>query len=110
MRDEAVKLLFVCSRNQWRSRTAEEIFRGRPGIVARSGGTEASARVRVSEGMIGWADVVLVMERKHAAILRERFPEAMTGKRVECLGIEDEYGFMDEDLIAMLEAAVEEWV
>ena len=105
-----MKLLFVCSRNQWRSRTAEEIFRGRPGIDVRSGGTEASARVRVSEGMIGWADVVLVMEGKHAEILREKFPEAMALKRVVNLRIEDDYEFMDADLVKMLEAAVEEIV
>ena len=32
------KLLFICSRNKWRSRTAEELYRDFPGCVAKSAG------------------------------------------------------------------------
>jgi predicted protein tyrosine phosphatase len=74
------KLLFICSRNKWRSRTAEEMFRGRPGYSAKSAGTEPGARIRVTEGLLGWADVIFVMERKHADYLRERFADAIAGK------------------------------
>lgn len=99
------KLLFICSRNKWRSRTAEEIFRGVPGYDVKSAGTEPGARIRVTEGLLGWADVIFVifvMERKHADYLREKFPEAIAGKPVHCLRIPDDFGFMDEDLIATL--------
>jgi len=34
-----LKLLFICSRNRWRSLTAEKIFDGANGIQARSAGT-----------------------------------------------------------------------
>lgn len=98
--------MFVCSRNQWRSRTAEEVFRNRTGYEVRSAGTEKGARIRVTEGLIGWADIVFVMERKHGEILRERFGDGLAGKAVYCLDIPDEFEFMDPDLIASLESAV----
>ena len=41
------KLLFICSRNQWRSPTAEDLFRDHAEYEARSAGTSDSARVRV---------------------------------------------------------------
>jgi predicted protein tyrosine phosphatase len=103
---ERTKLLFVCSRNQWRSRTAEEIFKNRPRLSVRSAGTASSARVRVTEDHVLWADVIFVMERKHGAVLRERFPEAAAEREIHCLDIPDDYTFMDPDLIATLEAAV----
>jgi protein-tyrosine-phosphatase len=35
----STNLLFICSRNQWRSPTAEAIWRRRPGFNVRSAGT-----------------------------------------------------------------------
>jgi predicted protein tyrosine phosphatase len=48
------------------------------------------------------------MERKHSDNLRRRFPDLVESKPIHCLGIPDEYEFMDEDLVATLEAAVDE--
>lgn len=101
-----MKLLFVCSRNRWRSPTAERVFNGVDGRQARSAGTEAGARIRVTAGLLGWADVIFVMEKKHAARLRAKFPEALAGRPLVCLHIPDEYGFMDEALIALLRERV----
>lgn len=106
--DPFLKLLFVCSRNQKRSLTAEQSFRGDQRFVVRSAGTEPSARRRVTQGDLGWADAVLVMEKKHAAYLRERFPEEMWGKHVVIMAIPDEYDCGDPDLITMLKSRVEE--
>ena len=109
MKRPSVKLLFVCSRNRWRSPTAEAIFDARSGCQARSAGTEPSARVRVTEKMIGWADWIFCMEKRHALRLRERFdPALFDGKRLVCLDIPDDYEFMDPELVALLEAAVSE--
>jgi predicted protein tyrosine phosphatase len=96
------KLLFVCSRNRIRSLTAERLFDGDARYLARSAGTSADARVRVTAGHIGWADVVFVMEKRHRDLLRSRFPDALAGKRVVCLFVPDEYIFMAEDLIDLL--------
>lgn len=46
------------------------------------------------------------MEKKHGSILREKFAEALNDKQIHCLGIPDDYEFMDEDLVSLLEAAV----
>lgn len=96
------KLLFVCSRNLWRSPTAEELFRHHPGYEARSAGTEAAARVKVTAGHVGWADVVFCMERKHAERIREKFAPELGDKPLVVLRIPDEFGFMDPALIELL--------
>ena len=96
------KLLFICSRNLWRSRTAEDIFKGTPGLEVRSAGTQPGARIRVTESLIRWADIVFVMERKHRDILQERFEEAMDGRAVYCLDIPDEFSYMDAELVELL--------
>ena len=104
------KLLFICSRNLWRSRTAEDIFKGTPGFEVRSAGTQPSARIRVTEGSIRWADIIFVMERKHRDILQERFPEAIMDRSLHCLNIPDDFQYMDPDLIEMLRSGVAEHI
>jgi len=99
-----VHLLFICSRNKWRSRTAEELYRDFLGYVAKSAGTEPGSRQRVTEGLIGWADLIFVMETKHRDYLRDKFPEALAGKKVICLRIPDDFTFNDPDLIDLLKA------
>ena len=102
----ATKLLFVCSRNRMRSRTAEKIFSGIPGYEVRSAGTQPQARIVVNEGHIGWADIIFVMEKSHLNRLRQDFPGALDGKRVIALHIPDEYQFMQPELIEELETQV----
>jgi predicted protein tyrosine phosphatase len=71
------KLLFVCSQNRIRSLTAEKIFADLPGYEVRSAGTQDAARVRVTEGHVGWADIIFAMEKDHANKLRQRFLKAI---------------------------------
>jgi predicted protein tyrosine phosphatase len=97
-----IHLLFICSRNKWRSRTAEELYRDFPGYLAKSAGTEPGSRQRVTEGLIGWADFIFVMEAKHRDYLRDKFPEALAGKRIICLRIPDDFAFNDPELIDLL--------
>ncbi len=47
-----MNVLFVCSRNKWRSRTAETLFRDHPQHHVRSAGTEPEARIRASENLV----------------------------------------------------------
>jgi len=77
------KLLFVCSRNLWRSPTAESLFRNHPRYEARSAGTENSARIKLTAGHVGWADLIFCMEKKHAARVQERFQPELAGKPLE---------------------------
>lgn len=101
-------LLFICSRNQWRSPTAEEIYKNHPDRIVRSAGTENGARIRVTEKMILWADLLFVMEKKHKQRLFEKFPETLLHKQVIVLEIPDEYPFMDPELVEMIKLSVEE--
>jgi predicted protein tyrosine phosphatase len=87
--------------------TAEEIFKGRPNLEVRSAGTQPGARIVVTEGMLGWADIVLLMEKSHLHRLREKYPEAMQGKEVVVLHIPDDFEFMQEELVDELRAKVE---
>lgn len=105
-----MNLLFLCSQNKRRSLTAERLFDGYNGHSARSAGTESNARIKVTAGLIGWADVVFCMEKKHVRRIREKFAEELNGKKVVCLNIPDDYEFMDEDLQAFLLNAVEEYL
>lgn len=105
-----MKVLFVCSRNRQRSLTAEKVFDGANGHEVRSVGTEPGARVRITSGHIGWADLVLVMEKKHLRRLEAKYREELAGRRVATLHIPDDYDFMDEALIERLTAAVAPYV
>lgn len=101
-----VKLLFVCSRNRLRSPTAERVFRGRPGVEVRSRGLAASARTRLSEADLGWADVVFVMEETHLRQLRREHPDLTGDRQVHVLDVPDDYQLMDPELVQMLEDSV----
>ena len=99
-------VLFVCSRNQWRSPTAEEVFKNHSQINVRSGGTSRHARRTVNHGDIQWADAILVMETKHRNQLKAKFPQATMHRQFHVLGIPDEYKFMDVELVETLTTLV----
>src|SRR5262245_34570347 len=101
-----MKLLFICSQNRRRSLTAEHIFDGVDGHLARSAETEEGARIRVTPGHLGWADVIFVMEKRHQDRLRAEFRQDLIGKRVVCLHIADSYSYLDDALVRQLETAV----
>ncbi|MAN65519.1 MAG: phosphotyrosine protein phosphatase [Hyphomonadaceae bacterium] len=104
---DPVKVLFVCSKNQWRSPTGEAIFAETDGVATRSAGTARSARRQVSLEDIRWADLILVMEDKHAARLKADFRQDLRFKRLHVLGIPDDYQFMADDLVTRLRTAAE---
>lgn len=99
-------LLFICSRNQWRSPTAEEIWRRHPEVNVRSAGTSPKARKTVNEKDIEWADMIIVMEKKHKNRLVAQFTRMLDFKPIQILDIPDEYRFMDPELIEELKARV----
>lgn len=101
-----LKVLFVCSRNQWRSPTAEQVFRRHPAVAVRSAGTSASARRQVSHVDLAWADVVIVMESKHKSRLLAEHARTLAGKPLHVLDIADDYRFMDPELVALLASVV----
>ena len=101
-----MNVLFVCSKNQWRSPTAEKIFAEDYGIRTRSAGTSSSARHRINQRDLAWADIIMVMESKHKNRLQAAFPAALTHKKMVVLDIADDYRYMDADLVALLQQSV----
>jgi len=85
----------------------EAIFAKADGIATRSAGTASSARRQVSLEDIRWADLILVMEEKHAARLKADFRQDIRFKRLHVLDIPDDYKFMDTDLVALIRTAAE---
>lgn len=99
MQDKKINILFVCSRNQWRSPTAEAIWRNHQWIQVRSAGTNRNAKRKVSSADIRWANIILVMEKKHKSRLVSAFAKLTENKPIHILNIPDEYQYMDADLI-----------
>jgi predicted protein tyrosine phosphatase len=102
-----MRLLFLCSHNQWRSPTAEAVYQNDPRVEVRSAGVNASAQRRVTEKILRWADLVLVMEHGHKNRLREQFPDLVRDLRIEVLDIPDDYEFMNPELVALIRERVE---
>lgn len=82
------------------------MFSGWPGVEADSAGLAPDAITVVSDEQIVWAEIIFVMERAHKVKLSKRFSSVLKGKRVVCLDIPDKYGFMQPELIAVLEQKV----
>jgi predicted protein tyrosine phosphatase len=94
-------ILVVCGRNKRRSRTAEHIYRNDNRFNIRSAGLSPSSDRKISENDLNWADLVLVMETRQRTKLAELYHH-MELPDIEILHIEDDYEFMDEELVEML--------
>ena len=99
-------ILFICGKNKWRSPTAEEVFAGHPGVACTSAGLSHDAATPLSLELVQWAELIFVMEKEHKTKLSARFKPHLVGKRVVCLGIPDNYRFMDAALIMLLQRKV----
>ena len=100
---QVTNVLFVCSRNRRRSPTAERLFAAREGIETDSAGLAPDADVPLSLDRLQWADLVVVMEKRHRSTLTRRFGRHLARTRIVCLDIPDRYDYMDPELIELLE-------
>ena len=105
-----MNILFVCSRNQWRSPTAETIYKNRSDLSVKSAGTEPSARNKLTAKTIHWADLIFVMEKKHKQRMVEKFPFETQLKQIIILHIPDEYTYMDNELIEDIQTKVDVYI
>lgn len=99
-------VLFICSRNQWRSPTAERVWKSHAGLEVRSAGLSKAARRRVTLADVRWADIILVMEEKHRSRLKATFRDEVRYKALHVLDVPDDYQFMDPELVALLKLKV----
>jgi predicted protein tyrosine phosphatase len=101
-----INILFVCSRNKWRSPTAEKIYKNTSGLSVKSAGTEPSSRIKITGKLIDWADIIFAMEKNHKQRLKESFPLQTSSKNIIVLNITDDYEFMDQELIDIIKISV----
>lgn len=97
------RILFVCTANVDRSRTAEDLYSRDPRYEVLSAGTAAYARTPVTREILLWADRVFVMSERqdrHGTLLRQRFPEVE--KPMVDLDVEDRWRRGDPELVTRL--------
>ena len=99
-------LLFVCSQNKLRSPTAETVFSELVGFDVRSAGLNNDAEIPLGNEDVIWADYIFVMEQTHKSKLRKRFKKHISSQKVICLGIPDNYEYMDPRLVAIFNSVV----
>ena len=99
-------VLFICSRNRLRSPTAEVLFAELPGVETDSAGLAPDADCPLSPDQLEWADLICVMEKRHRSQLAQRFKPYLSGKKVVCLDIPDNYQFMQPELVSLLNKRV----
>jgi len=103
-------LLFVCSQNKLRSPTAESIFSDRSNMSVRSAGLNNDAEIPISVEDIEWADYIFAMEQTHKSKIKKRFKQHLSRQKVVCLGIPDNYEYMDPELVRILEKSVGQFI
>lgn len=101
-----LNVLFICSKNRLRSPTAEQVFADWPGIETQSAGLGNDADIPVTPELLAWSDLIFVMEKIHRNKLANKFVRDLKGKRIVCLGIPDNYDFMEPALIQLLNRKV----
>lgn len=104
-------ILFVCSANKQRSKTAEDYFAAiYPNKNFLSAGTNHKVCVRegtepLTEDLLQWADIVYVMENKHSKLIKEATSNKYFDKIV-VLNIEDVYKYYQKELINILKEKI----
>lgn len=97
------RILFVCTANVDRSRTAEDLYRDDERYEVRSAGVAPFAMVPLTRDMLLWADRVFVMnerEDQHRTLIRIRFPDV--DRPLVDLDVEDRWRRGHPELVAIL--------
>jgi len=102
-----MNILFLCTANIQRSKTAEELFRAlnksheylSAGLsakyVGKAGSTICTAR------MLEWADKIYIFEERHLEIIKENTGDEFLFK-IKNLKIEDKYQYFQKELVLTL--------
>ena len=101
------RLLFICTANINRSRTAEDLFKNSDAYEVRSAGfiRHSLGGQVVTQALINWADKIFVMDEvrdQHLSILRRKF--VVDHKRIYVLDVPDIYSRDNVRLIELLKS------
>lgn len=103
---DKTNILFVCSQNKLRSPTAEAVFADVVGWDVRSAGTNNDAEIPLGADDIEWSDIIVAMEQIHKKKIKQRYGNLIKQQRLVCLGIPDEYDYMDDALVRILKTQI----
>jgi len=101
-------ILFVCTANIDRSKTAEDLYEDDPRFEVKSCGVAPFAQVVVTRELLDWADRVFVMnetEDHHVTAIKRRFPGFL--KDVIDLDIEDRWKRGHPELVKLIVSRLE---
>jgi protein-tyrosine phosphatase len=109
MGGEKLKILFVCTANQMRSKTAEVIYKDDERFTVKSAGVSDTADVPLNQELLNWADYIAVMETFHLEWIKHYDPKFYSQKheKILCLDIPDIYNFMDFELAFQIQQKFE---
>jgi predicted protein tyrosine phosphatase len=95
-------ILFICGKARKRSPTAAELVASWGMVNTDCAGVGLDADTLVSANEIEWAEKIFVMELKHKKKLNATFGSALRNKPIKCLGVPDNYEYMQDDLVDIL--------
>lgn len=101
-------ILFVCSANKQRSKTADDYFSEKyPNLQFDSAGTNLKICQKegtnpMTEDLAEWADVIFVMEKRHKDLINKHTNENYS-KKIKVLNIPDRFKYYQKELIEILE-------
>ena len=104
-------ILFVCSANKDRSKTADDYFSEQyDTLEIDSAGTNLKlchqlGTNAISEKQLFWADIIVAMEEKHRDFIKKTYPNVNYNKIV-VLNLPDRYVYFQKELIEILKQKV----
>lgn len=105
-------VLFICSANKQRSATAEDYFAAKyPDLHFDSAGTNHKVCIKegtqlLEEAHLEWADTIIVMEKKHADIIK-KYAQNNYHSKVHVANIKDVYKYYQKELLVELETKID---
>ena len=107
MRD-ITKILFVCSANKQRSKTADDYFSGKY-LDLNFDSAGANLKICQKEGtkpitdeIAEWADVIIVMEKRHKDLIN-KLTLKNHSKKIRVWHIPDRYKYYQKELLEILD-------
>ncbi|MDC3189523.1 hypothetical protein NQU96_07210 [Pseudoalteromonas elyakovii] len=102
-----MNILFICTANVQRSRTAEELFNALDNSnIYKSAGlskkyVDKAGTTLCSEELLNWADKIYVFEDFHIEII-SRYTDKKHIQKITNLNIEDKYQYFQRELVLLL--------
>ena len=108
---ENIKILFVCYAGMLRSATAMHLFARKEGFNVRCAGTEDYAVQQVQYNTVCWADVIVFMHPTVYDNFMERWDLSSLSiqPKIVILNIPDRYGFMEPELVSLIEKETKDY-